>query len=134
MVKKRKGIVLAVCICCILFPVTALAAGRASESWDVYAPGGGAYANASATYVKDTFANRGSVSAYVRVLGQDAQYFDKNNRGTVRILSPADKELASDTFYDGEPANITEKVPRTDFIRVEITIGGKTETKDIPLN
>lgn len=134
MVKKKKGIVLAVCICCVLFPVTALAASRASESWNVYAPGGGAYANASATYVKDTFANRGSVSAYVQVLGQDAQYFDWNNKGTIEILNPKGDKVADGVFYYGTPVGITKKIPRTDYVTVKITIGGNSQQKKVNLN
>lgn len=123
-----------VCICCFLFPVSALAAGRASDSWNVYASGYGAYANVSATYVKDTFENKGSVSAYARVLGQDAEYFDKDRKGQIRILNPAGKELASDNFWYGKPGSISEKIPRTNYVRVEITLDGEPQNHTVNLN
>lgn len=133
MVKRKKGIVLAVCICCVLFPVTALAAGRASESWNIYASGGGAYANATVTYVKDSFANRAVLGYIVRVLGQDAQYFDSNHKGNVRITNTNGNIINRDFWYLNDiSGNMT--IARTDYVTVKMTFDGKVVQKRVNLN
>ena len=122
MLKRKRCIVLTVCICCFLFSVTAFAATRDSKGWNVYNSSRTVYANVGVTYVSDTFDNKTVVGYTARVLGQDASAVTQTKPARLEIEGPYSGKIDK-YFWDGHQLVGSQKLSdKNTYVTVYITI------------